>query len=127
MLLIGVGCALVLTGIAHIARGEVMATQLGWPSGGPFQKVVGIWKIGVGLSAIANFWISGGFRIAVVMSTLVFWAGAGIMHARDVPSPSARSSDKILTAVAELIVAVSLVVLGLHSAQFAFPGIFGAY
>ena len=108
VMLVSNGAILVITSGSHLFRPELMARELGWPPGGPFQKVVGFWNLGVGSAAIMSFWRGGDFLLAVAFTTVVFWAGAAMLHWQ---AGLGGAKERLLTAVGETALVITLLIL----------------
>ena len=59
LLVICVGVASVLTFIADGFFADWMAASLGWPAGNPFQSLVAVANLSVGVLGILCYWIRG--------------------------------------------------------------------
>ena len=67
LLVICVGVASVLTFIADEFFADWMAASLGWPAGNPFQSLVAVANLSVGVLGILCYWIRGNFWVATVI------------------------------------------------------------
>lgn len=117
ILLIAVGAILVLTGLVHLVRPERMASQLGWPRGGPFQQVAGVWNLAVGGICLASPFADDSFGVAAGIAAAGFWAGAALIHAAQLrQGAEQRHRASVPTAVVEALVSLVLAgtVLAVH-------------
>src|SRR6266436_8334223 len=67
LLIICVGIASVLTFVADAFFADRMAASLGWPAGNPFQSLVAVANLSVGVLGILYYWIRGSFWVATVI------------------------------------------------------------
>lgn len=112
MLLVPVGAILILSAISHLFAPEIMARELGWEPGGPFQRVVGFWNLSVGALALGAPLASEGYRLALTLAATGFWLGAATLHLSAWwYSPSGSEPARLATGTAELVLATSLVLL----------------
>ncbi len=96
---LGVGLPLIVAFFGHSFGGVKAAQRLGWPPGSPFQTEVGIWDGAAGVIAVLAFWHHGGFWLATVIVHSLFWAGAGVVHVRDLIRGGNRRADNLLPAL----------------------------
>src|SRR5882757_9006428 len=84
LLVINVGVASVLTFVADAFFADRMAASLGWPAGNPFQSLVAVANLSVGVLGILCYWIRGSFWVATVIGFSIWWMGAGAVHIKDI-------------------------------------------
>src|SRR6266850_1134250 len=84
LLVICVGIASVLTFMGDAFFANRMAASLGWPAGNPFQGLVAVANLSVGILGILCYWMRGSFWIATVIAFSVWWLGAAVVHIRDI-------------------------------------------
>jgi hypothetical protein len=84
LLIICVGLASVLTFVADAFFADRMAASLGWPKGNPFQSLVAVANLSVGVLGILCCWMRGDFWVATVIGFSVWWMGAGVVHIKDI-------------------------------------------
>lgn len=84
LLVMCVGVASVLTFVGDAFFADRMAASLGWPAGNPFQRLVAVANLSVGVLGILCYWIRGNFWLATVIGFSVWWIGAGVVHIRDI-------------------------------------------
>jgi hypothetical protein len=84
LLVICVGIASVLTFVGDAFFADRMAASLGWPAGNPFQSLVAVANLSIGVLGILCYWIRGKFWLATVIAFSVWWLGAGVVHIRDI-------------------------------------------
>src|SRR5258707_11159137 len=83
LLVICVGVASVLTFVADAFFADRMAASLGWPAGNPFQSLVAVANLSVGVLGILCYWIRGNFWVATGIGFSILWLGAGAVHIKD--------------------------------------------
>jgi len=109
VMLVSNGAILLVTAMSHLFKPSLMARELGWESGGPFQSVVGFWNAGAGLICVISFWRGGDFLLAAAIVVSIFWAGAAGLHWRAVIARGERT--RIATAAGETLLVLYTVVL----------------
>lgn len=79
LLLLSVGVQSVWAGLYHVLFPQTAAEFIGWQVS-PFQYEIGVADIAIGITAIISFWRSLGFKSAVVVFVVVFYAGLAYGH-----------------------------------------------
>lgn len=80
-LAVGLGLGLIWAGIGHLLMPDMVAQSIGWPTGSPFQREVGLWDLALGVVGILCLkFRDEGFWTAAVIGTGIFYAGAGLGH-----------------------------------------------
>lgn len=51
-LAIGLGVSLIWAGFGHLLMPDQVATSIGWQTGSPFQREVGMWDLALGIVAV---------------------------------------------------------------------------
>src|SRR5258705_10609443 len=77
-----VGVASVLTFVADAFFADRMAASLGWPAGNPFQSLVAVANLSIGVLGIRCYWVRGKFWLATVIACFVWGVGAGGVNRR---------------------------------------------
>jgi hypothetical protein len=112
LLVICVGIASVLTFAGDAFFADKMATSLGWPTGNPFQSLVAVANLSVGVLGILCYWIRGNFWVATVIGFSVWWLGAAAVHIREiVVSANYAPNNAGVTVYMDILVPVVLIVL----------------
>ena len=112
LLVVNVGIASVLTFIGDAFFADKMATSLGWPAGNPFQSLVAVANLSVGVLGILCYWIRGNFWVATVIAFSVWWLGAGTVHIRDtVVSANYAPNNAGVTVYMDILVPIILIAL----------------
>src|SRR5258705_7202027 len=112
LLVVCVGIASVLTFIADAFFADRMATSLGWPPGNPFQSLVAVANLTIGVLGILCYWKRENFWVATVIAFAVWWPGAAVVHVRDmVVSGNYAPNNAGATVYMDILVPVILVAL----------------
>jgi len=78
---IGLGVGLIWAGIGHLLMPDRVAAGIGWPTGSPFQREVGMWDLALGIVGVLCLVIRDeGFWAATIIATGVFFVSAGLGH-----------------------------------------------
>jgi hypothetical protein len=81
VILIGFGGLWSTTG--HLFMADWVASQIGWPTGSPFQTELAFATLGLSLAALLAIWITDHLITAVVVAKSVFLLGAAYVHLVD--------------------------------------------
>ena len=112
LLVVCVGIASVLTFIADAFFADQMAASLGWPAGNPFQSLVAVANLSIGVLGILSYWKRGNFWVATVIAFAVWWLGAAVVHIRDMlVSGNHAPNNTGVTVYMDILVPVILVAL----------------
>jgi hypothetical protein len=77
----GVGLSYLYGGLGHLFFADQVAASIGWPTGNPFQREVGMWDLSMGILGILCLkFRNEGFFTATVIGTGIFSIGAGLGH-----------------------------------------------
>jgi hypothetical protein len=80
-LVIGLGFGLIWAGLGHLLMPDTVAESIGWPTGSPFQREVGMWDIALGIvGVLCLVFRDEGFWTATIISTGIFYISAGLGH-----------------------------------------------
>lgn len=69
--------------IGHTVLADSVATQIGWPTGSPFQIELAFATLGLSAAAFLTLWQAGGLIAGLVLAKSVFWLGAAGVHIAD--------------------------------------------
>jgi hypothetical protein len=112
LLVMCVGVASVLTFAGDAFFADRTAASLGWPPGNPFQSMVAVANLSVGVLGILCYWRRGSFWVATVIAFSVWWLGAAVVHIRDiVRSANYAPNNAGPTLYMDILVPVILVAL----------------
>lgn len=80
-LAIGLGLGLIWAGLGHLLMPDVIAESIGWPTGSPFQREVGMWDVALGIvGVLCLVFRDEGFFTATIIGTGIFYVSAGLGH-----------------------------------------------
>jgi 4-amino-4-deoxy-L-arabinose transferase-like glycosyltransferase len=112
LLVVCVGIASVLTFMADAFFADQMAASLGWPAGNPFQSLVAVANLTIGVLGILCYWKRQNFWVATVIAFAVWWPGAAAVHIRDMlVSGNYAPNNTGVTVYMDILVPVILVAL----------------
>jgi hypothetical protein len=112
ILVVCVGVASILTSIADGFFADRMAASLGWPTGSPFQSLVAVANLAIGVLGILCYWKRDSFWVATVVAFSVWWPGAAAVHIRDiVVSANYAPNNSGFTIYMDILVPLVLIAL----------------
>jgi hypothetical protein len=79
-LVCGLGLSLLWGGIGHLLFADKVAESIGWPTGSPFQREVGMWDAAIGIVGILCLKYRDHFWLATIIGGGLFLFGAGLGH-----------------------------------------------
>jgi hypothetical protein len=80
-LVIGLGLGLFWAGLGHLLMPDTVAESIGWPTGSPFQREVGMWDVALGIvGMLCLVFRDEGFWTATIIGTGIFYMSAGLGH-----------------------------------------------
>jgi hypothetical protein len=80
-LAIGLGLGLLWAGLGHLLMPDTVAESIGWTTGSPFQREVGMWDVALGVvGVLCLVFRDEGFWTATIIGTGIFYVGAGLGH-----------------------------------------------
>jgi len=80
-LAIGLGLGLIWAGLGHLLMPDMVAASIGWVTGSPFQREVGMWDLSLGIVAVLCLvFRDEGYWTATIIGTGLFFIGAGLGH-----------------------------------------------
>ncbi|MDD1693632.1 MAG: hypothetical protein LUQ71_02800 [Methanoregula sp.] len=79
-LAVGLGLSLIYGGLGHLVFPDRVAESIGWATGSPFQREVGIWDAAMGITGLLCLKFRGDFWTAVVIGPGLFYFCAGLGH-----------------------------------------------
>ena len=77
-ILVGMGGSMAFFG--HIMKPDYIASQIGWPTGSPFQLEVAFANLAFGVLGLLSLPLAGNFRIAAAIGNSVFLLGCAYVH-----------------------------------------------
>ena len=79
-LVCGLGLSLLWGGIGHLLLPDQVAQSIGWATGSPFQREVGMWDASIGIVGILCLKYRDNFWLATIIGGGLFLFGAGLGH-----------------------------------------------
>ena len=76
----GLGLSLLWGAIGHLLFPDMVARSIGWPTGSPFQREVGIWDGAMGIVGLFCLKYRDGFWTAMLAGAGLFSVSAGLGH-----------------------------------------------
>ncbi len=80
LLVLGVGVGSVYGFVGHYFMSDAVAASVGWATGSPFQRELGFYHLGFGISGLLALWLRDDFWLAVGLTCSIFLYGAGWVH-----------------------------------------------
>ena len=69
--------------IGHTFLADMVATNIGWQTGSPFQIELAFYHLGLSVAGILAIWLRGHMITALVIAKSIFWYGAAFVHIKD--------------------------------------------
>jgi hypothetical protein len=79
-LVCGFGLSLLWGGIGHLLVPDQVAESIGWATGSPFQREVGMWDASIGIVGILCLKVRDHFWLAAIIGGGLFQFSAGLGH-----------------------------------------------
>lgn len=79
-LAIGFGLSYLYAATGHLLFADRVAESIGWPTGSPFQREVGMWDAAMGICGLLCLKFREDFWTAVIIGFGIFSVSAGIGH-----------------------------------------------
>ncbi len=79
-LAVGFGLAYLYAGFGHLFFADMVAESIGWPTGSPFQREVGMWDAAMGICGLLCLKFRNDFWTAIVIGPGLFAFSAGLGH-----------------------------------------------
>ena len=104
--------------VGHTFAADKVATQIGWPTGSPFQSEVAVANLSYAVLGLLAIRLRGLFPVAAGMGYSIFLLGAACVHIRDIRLHQnvAQFNSGIFLYVQDI--AVPLAILALAAAYF---------
>lgn len=110
-LVVGVGFGGLFGATGHLFAADMVAEQLGWPSGSPFQTEVGLFDLAFGVLGVCCIWFRRQWWYAVTVGWTVFAVGAGVNHLIEMSRTGNSGSLNSGSVLPDLVVPALLVAL----------------
>lgn len=95
----------------HVFRSDMVAEQIGWKTGSPFQKELGYAELGYAIAGLMCIWQGKEFWLAVIVLVSPLFFLAGLNHIREMIVDKNISAHNTATSIADLLMPVSWVLL----------------
>jgi len=69
--------------IGHTFLADMVANDIGWLTGSPFQTELAFYHLGFGVAGLLAIWLHGHMITALVITKSIFWYGAAFVHIED--------------------------------------------
>jgi hypothetical protein len=69
--------------VGHFFLSDMVAENIGWKTGSPFQIELAFYILGSAIAGILAIWLRGQMIVALVISKSIFWYGAAYVHLQD--------------------------------------------
>lgn len=80
LIFFNIGAQGVFAAMGHIFMANQIATEIGWPTGSPFQFEVGVANLGLGIAGLLALWFRKTYWMGVVIANTIFIYGAAYGH-----------------------------------------------
>jgi hypothetical protein len=91
---IGLGLGYLYAGMGHLFVADKVAESIGWPTGSPFQREVGMWDAAMGIVGLLCLkFRDAGFWTATVLGVSIFSVAAGLGHVYEMLAHGDYSPD----------------------------------
>jgi hypothetical protein len=101
-----------LTGfIGHVFKSDMVAEQIGWDKGSPFQKELGYSELGYAIAGFLCIWFQPDFWLAAIVLTSPLYLLAGINHVWEMIVKKNYAPHNTWTIIPDFIMPISWIVL----------------
>ncbi len=83
-LVVGFGFGSIWGFVGHFFMGDMIAQDIGWAVGSPFQMELAFYHLGFGVVGILAWWIRDHLWTALALGKSIFLYGAAYVHIRDI-------------------------------------------
>ena len=99
--------------VGHTFAADKVATQIGWPTGSPFQSEVAVANLSYAVLGLLAIRLRGLFPVAVGMGYSIFLLGAACVHIRDIRLHQnvAQFNSGLFLYVQDIVVPLAILVL----------------
>ena len=91
LLICNVGLQGLFTFIGHFFVSDIVAQNIGWPIGNPFQIELSFTSLAFGVLGILCIWLRGNFWLAVIIGRTIFSWGCAYTHIIDIKKRKNKS------------------------------------
>lgn len=99
----------------HVFRSDMVAEQIGWKKGSPFQKELGFAELGYAIAGVMCIWYGKEFWLAVIVLVSPLFLLAGINHIREMIVDKNISVHNTVTSIADILMPLSWILLWICS------------
>lgn len=79
-LLVMIGIGSIWAFVGHVFLSNLVAANIGWPAGNPFQLEVGVANLSYGILGLLSWKFRDNFWLATIIVSSIFYLGAAIVH-----------------------------------------------
>ena len=101
--------------LGHVFRSDIVAEQIGWSKGSPFQKELGYSELGFAIAGIMCIWNGKEFWLATIVAVAPLFILAGINHIREMVVNKNYHHHNAVTSIPDLLMPLSWIFLWICS------------
>jgi hypothetical protein len=101
--------------IGHVFKSDMVAGQIGWAKGSPFQKELGYAELGYAIGGLMCIWHGKEFWLATIVLVAPLFILAGINHIREMVENYQLQVHNLLTAIADILMPLLWIFLLIYS------------
>lgn len=114
-LTVSVGLSGITGFLGHVFRSDMVADQIGWAKGSPFQKELGFAELGFAIAGIMCIWYGREFWLAVIVLVSPLFFLAGINHVREMIVNKNYHPHNAVTSIPDILMPLSWIFLWICS------------
>lgn len=99
----------------HVFKSDMIAEQIGWSKGSPFQKELGYAELGFAIAGIMCIWHGREFWLATIVLITPLFILAGINHIREIVVNKNFHPYNLVTSIPDLLMPLSWIFLWICS------------
>ncbi|HEX2925778.1 MAG TPA: DUF6790 family protein [Ruminiclostridium sp.] len=99
----------------HVFKSDMVAEQIGWAKGSPFQKELGYAELGYTIAGIMCIWHGKEFWLATIVLVTPLFILAGINHIREMVINNNFHPHNAVTSIPDLFMPLSWIILWIFS------------
>ncbi len=101
--------------LGHVFRSDMVAEQIGWSKGSPFQKELGYAELGFAIAGIMCIWHGKEFWLATIVLVTPLFILAGINHLQEIIVSKNYHHHNVVTSIPDLLMPLSWIFLWICS------------
>jgi hypothetical protein len=101
--------------LGHVFKSDMVAEQIGWAKGSPFQKELGYTELGFAIAGIMCIWHGKEFWLATIVLVTPLYILAGINHIREMVVNKNFHPYNTVTSIPDLLMPLSWIFLWILS------------